>query len=121
MDKNIELWKQMLESQLEEVEPIEDDVNQPTLVDDAALRKLDELQNDCKKSSAKFMKDRFNVYGYEGQILNNIFNNLSNVIVSLKNGKIDLDMCKHLELAISNLYYADRHKTPGPTDPRDIR
>jgi len=26
MDKNIELWKQMLESQLEEVEPVDDSV-----------------------------------------------------------------------------------------------
>ncbi len=122
MDKNIELWKQMLESQLEEVEPVDDSVEQSQVViDNAVAKKLNELQGDCKKSKSKFMAERFRVYGYEGQILTSICTNLENIIQSLKSGNISLNMCDCLDSVITDIYYADRHKTPGPTDPRDIR
>ena len=90
-------------------------------LDEGLKSKLEKLAEECLDTKKKVMSDRFRVYGYEGQALSNFWLMMNRVVSDLAEGGIGKDTVEDLERALTVIYYPDRHKTPGPTDPRDVR
>ena len=92
-------------------------------IDDSARQKLKTMSEECRGKYREMMSDEnaFRVFGYEGQTLRNFWNDMAWFIECLVNGKVTKDTIKAFDNALSVIYYPDRHKIPGPTDPRDVR
>lgn len=92
-------------------------------LDEKLKSKLLQLKDECKANERETLSDknRFRVYGYEGQALHNFWMMMGRVIQDLSSGGIGKYTVEDLERALTVIYYPDRHKTPRPTDPRDIK
>lgn len=92
-------------------------------IDDSLSEKLKTISEECRDKAREVKSDenRFRVFEYEGQTLNNFWTDMSWFISCLANGKVTKDTVQAFDNALSVIYYPDRHKTPGPTDPRDVR
>jgi len=92
-------------------------------LDENIKSKLLQLKKECKDKERETLSDenRFRVHGYEGQELHNFWMMMGRVVQDLSNGRISKYTVEDLELGLSVIYYPDRYKTPGPTDPRDVK
>lgn len=91
--------------------------------DEKLKSKLLQLKEECKEKERETISDRnrFRVHGYEGQELHNFWMMMGRVVQDLSSGKIGKYTVEYLERALTVIYYPDSYKTPGPTDPRDIK
>ena len=88
--------------------------------DEKTANILSRLATQCDDMRKKMMEDRFRVYGYEGQQLANFWLDLGRVADALSRGNFNSDVAEDLDRAGAQIMNFDSHKTPKPTDPRDI-
>lgn len=90
-------------------------------VDPKTSQILSKLAAQCKEEQKKMKANQFKVFEYEGQMLSNFWLHLGRVAESLSKGFMNQYIAEDLDGAGTCIFNSNAHKTPGPTDPRDIR
>ena len=105
----------------EEKTEVNEDVTPSFTVDPKTQQILSKLAVQCKQQQKKTKAAQFEIFEYDGQELANFWLNLGRVAEALSKGIVNEYVAKDLDRAGSWVFNPNMHKSPKPTDPRDIR
>lgn len=100
---------------------LDEDIAPAFTPDPATAKILSTLATECKQMRQQAKSKGFEIFEYEGQQLANFWLMLGHVADALSKGYIHKDVAEDLDRVGSYIMNANTHKTPRPTDPRDIR